>query len=433
MGGAARFKELQSMPAAELKELLLSNGLETGKKEAMIKTLLKHEAKARAVANEQKARIRAVVVTKKQELESLSTSELSKLCDSMGLKGLRSKEERVQRLLVQWQEKDGVDNALALIAKDERKQELSALDIAKLQKLCTKMGVDPFVKEIMVERISKRENEAGRYSRPALAQEDETPTGDKKGDMIEALLANEAQRKKEKELKSQQEDALSQKRKELKSLSADDLKKRLTKKGLDASGKKEEMVETLFIALVQENAVNARKSELQTKTLPELKEILSRFGLETGTKEQMVKTLLTHEAKCREDLKSFDIKVSEVAEEKGKELEARTNSDLKDMCGAKGLPLGGGKEDRIERLVDEAKKDGEIDKIVSKNIRNKRKEELMSMEKAVVVQMCEKTGVDPFVKDIMVERILMHEDEGEAAIVMTDAEPRAKRARVSKK
>merc|ERR1712125_150879 len=107
------------------------------------------------------------------------------------------------------------------------------------------------------------------------------------------------------ELKSQQEDALSQKRRELKSLSIEDLKKRLAKKGLDVSGKKEEMVETLFIALVQEDAANARKSELQTKSLPELKELISRLGLETGTKEQMVKALLAHEAKCREDLKSF--------------------------------------------------------------------------------------------------------------------------------
>merc|ERR1719337_658295 len=116
----------------------------------MIKALLKHEAKARAAAAAQKAKIRTVVVKKKQELESLSTSELSKLCDSMGVKGLRSKEERVQRLLVEWQEKDGVDKALAEIAEQERKQELDALEKVKLEKLCTKIGVDPYVKEIMV-------------------------------------------------------------------------------------------------------------------------------------------------------------------------------------------------------------------------------------------------------------------------------------------
>merc|ERR1711988_268129 len=140
----------------QLKELLTSNGLATGKKEAMIKALLKHESKARAAAREQKAKIRDVVVKKKQELESSSPSELSKLCDSLGLKGVRSKEERVQRLLVHWQENDGVDKALAEIAQQERTRELEALDNVQLQKLCSKVGVDPFVKEIMVDRISKR-------------------------------------------------------------------------------------------------------------------------------------------------------------------------------------------------------------------------------------------------------------------------------------
>merc|ERR1719162_1699690 len=47
--------------------------------------------------------------------------------------------------------------------------------------------------------------------------------------------------KKENELKSQQMDKLAEKRKELKSMSLEDLKKRLTKKGLESNGKKEEL------------------------------------------------------------------------------------------------------------------------------------------------------------------------------------------------
>merc|ERR1719478_359246 len=139
----------------------------------MISAFLKYEAKARTAMKAQKAKIRAVVVKKKQELEGLPTSELSKLCESAGFKGLRSKEERVQRLLVQWQEKDGVDKALAKIAEDERKQELDAMDNVKLEKLCGKMRVDPYVKEIMVERISKKENDSGCYSRPTVMQGDD--------------------------------------------------------------------------------------------------------------------------------------------------------------------------------------------------------------------------------------------------------------------
>ena len=74
----------------------------------------------------------------------------------------------MQRLLVHWQENDGVDKALTQIAQEERTRELQALDTNQLQKLCNKANVDPFVKEIMVDRISKREHDLGCYARPAL-------------------------------------------------------------------------------------------------------------------------------------------------------------------------------------------------------------------------------------------------------------------------
>lgn len=425
---AGRSKELKSMAAADLKELLMSNGLATGTKEVMIKALLKHEAKVRAEAREQKAKIREVVIKKKQELENMSTTELSKLCDGKGIKA-RSKEERVQRLLLQWQENDGVDKALKEVAQEQRKQELVAMDNAKLEKMCTKAGVDPYVKEIMVERISKHEFDVGCYARPKAMQLDEEQKDEKKGDMVEALLANEAQRKKEKEIRSQQEEALAQKRKEIKSLSIEDLKKRLAKKKLEASGKKEDMVEALFLAAVQEDAANTRKAELKAKSQQELKDLLARNGLDTGSKDQMISTLLAHEAKCREDLKAFDMKVDEEADKRAKELEGKTNAALKEMCVGKGLPVGGDKDERIERIVEEQKKDGDLDKVVSMNIRNKRKEELMATEKLAVVKLCEKTGVNPVVKDIMVERLMMHESEAGSAIAMADGEPAAKKAR----
>merc|ERR1712070_992113 len=217
----------------------------------------------------------------------------------------------------------------------------------------------------------------------------------------------------------------------IKAMSIDDLKKRLVKKGLEAGGKKEDMVEVLFLAAVQEEVVAARQAELKSKSLQDLKEITSRHGMESGTKEHMVKALLAHEAKSRENLKAFESKIGEAVSGFKGQLDTKTNAALKDLCAAKGLAVGGGKDDRIDRLVEEAKKDGELDKIVSASLRNKRKEELMSMEKPAVVQLCEKAGVDPAVKDIMVERILAQESEGGAAIAMTNVEaPPNKKARV---
>merc|ERR1711988_112831 len=198
-------------------------------------------------------------------------------------------------------------------------------------------------------------------------------------------------------------------------------------KKLEASGKKEDMVETLFISAVQEDAANARKADLKSKSQQELKEILSRNGLETGSKDQMIATLLAHEAKCREDLKAFDMKVDEVAEQRKEELDEKTNAALKEMCAKKGLAVGGDKEERIDRLIEEVKKEGGLDKTVSTSIRNKRKEELMAMDKQAIVKLCEKNDVNPVVRDIMVERIMMHESEADAG--MADGEPAAKRRR----
>merc|ERR1711966_414036 len=123
----------------------------------------------------------------------------------------------------------------------------------------------------------------------------------------------------------------------------------------------------------------------------------------------MIKTMLAHEAKCRKDLQAFEVKVSEAAAQKKQELETKNNAALKDLCAAKGLPVGGAKEERIERLVEELQKERDLDQVVSQNIRNTRKGELMSMDKVAVVKLCEQANIDPVVRSIMVERIIMQE------------------------
>merc|ERR1712070_72581 len=145
-----------------------------------------------------------------------------------------------------------------------------------------------------------------------------------------------------------------------------------------------------------------------------------------------VKALLAHEEKRREELKIFDAKVHEIAEKRKQELEGKTNTVLKEMCAAKGLALGGDKDDKIERIVEEAQKDGDLDKLVCKELRNKRKADLMSMDKPAIVKLCDKFGIEPVVKEVMVERIMMQESESDGGIAMNDAEPPAKKARSSR-
>lgn len=122
--------------------------------------------------------------------------------------------------------------------------------------------------------------------------------------------------------------------------------------------------------------------------------------------------------------------MDQAATQKQKELAAKSNATLKDLCVAKDLPAKGEKDERVERLIEEAKKDREFDKSVSMSSRNKRKEELMVQDKTMVLKLCEATGVDPFVKDVMIERIMSYESEAGDAIAAGDSEqPAAKKAR----
>jgi len=114
-------------------------------------------------------------------------------------------------------------------------------------------------------------------------------------------------------------------------------------------------------------------------------------------------------------------------------MESESNATLKEMCAQKGLAVGGGKEERVARLGEKLREDPTLDAMVSKDLRSKRKQDLMAMEKKDVISLCEKMDIEPWTKEIMVERIIAHESEGSEAIVLPDSAPPAKKARTSKK
>merc|ERR1719323_1834235 len=82
-----------------------------------------------------------------------------------------------------------MDKALAKMAHDARESELASMDAQALKELCEKAGIDPCVKEVMVDSIVKCENSAGRFGRSTLEREKKetlvTATG---GDMVDASL-----------------------------------------------------------------------------------------------------------------------------------------------------------------------------------------------------------------------------------------------------
>jgi len=329
------------------------------------------------------------------------------------------------------------------MARDAREAELSAKDKVALRKLCIKRGVECFVKEVIVERIVKEESAKGCFARPSLAEDEDeeaaqpaSKSGKKAGDMVEALLANEASRKKEREQKKQEEDAAASKKKEFRAMSIEELKKLLTKKGQEATGKKEDLVEAAFAVSAREDAAAARKAKLKSMDMDKLKQQLASKGLPTGKKEAMVETLLAHEAKIREAAQAWEFKVGDVLEKKRAELEDKTASELKEMCAAKNLKLGVGKQERVETLLEDAQTNGEVDQMIAAMNKDARRHELLAMEKDAVLKIGEAAEVDLLVKEVMVERLLLHEEEFGAAKGGEGEEEKkrpAKRARTGKK
>merc|ERR1719498_1957988 len=123
----------------------------------MIQAVLRLEAAERSKVRDHEAKLRAAVVSKQQELTSLSAPELKQLCTEKGIGGVLSKQARVEELLKQWQAEGGVEKALTKMAQDAREAELRSMDEQALKKLCDAGGVNAFVKEVMVERIVRSE------------------------------------------------------------------------------------------------------------------------------------------------------------------------------------------------------------------------------------------------------------------------------------
>jgi len=429
----ARRKELKSTAVDELKELVLSKGLEKGTKADMLEAIVAHESKARADVRAQEERVRAVMKGKVAELEALSLPQLREQGAAIGLKGQMSKQAFVEGLLRQWQEEDGVDKALATMSRDARETELSSLDKLALRKICKKGGVDPFVKEVLVERLVRLEVAAGKFARPKLHEpEKEEPLQTGKT-MVDALLASEAARKKERELKKQQDEAAASRQRDLEGMTFDQLKKIASKKKLEVSGKKTDLVAVLADAGLREELAAARKEHLRSLSVESLQKLLQQNGLQvikTGKVDAMVDAFLAHETKIHEESRMFELVVDEVLAKRKQELDAETSASLKELCESKGVKVGVSKEERIERYLEAVRQGGDADAAAAVLNRDKRSAELFALDEKSLVGLCEEAGVDPLVKEVMVDRLLAHEAEHGSA--KDDDAPPAKKSKKSK-
>merc|ERR1712014_90226 len=132
-------------------------------------------------------------------------------------------------------------------------------------------------------------------------------------------------------------------------------------------------------------------------------------GLPIEKKEKMIESLLSQEGKLREAVAAHERKVQEALAKKKEELEKKAANELKDLCASKGLPVGTGKEFRIERLLEESRSSGEADSLAAIVTRNARIAELHSFDIDSLHKLCDEVGADPLMKDVMVERMIAHE------------------------
>merc|ERR1712080_732280 len=116
----------------------------------------------------------------------------------------------------------------------------------------------------------------------------------------------------------------------------------------------------------------------------------------------MVGAVLKYEKRVQDEIRSYEAKVQDLTEQKKGEFDRMSLNDLKQLLVAKGLKAGVGKADRVQRLAEEAQKDGSIAKKVSQMTRVERKDQLLKMDKASVLDLCSEMEIDPLVKDIMV-------------------------------
>merc|ERR1712110_1055145 len=124
----------------------------------------------------------------------------------------------------------------------------------------------------------------------------------------------------------------------------------------------------------EEEVVAARTAELKAMSVADMKELALQKGLEKGLKGEMMESILAQEAKEREAARASEAKLRDVVTAHKKELESKSIPELKELCEAKSLALGGSKTDKVERLAAAAIQDGTIARIIADAARASRRE-----------------------------------------------------------
>lgn len=159
----------------------------------------------------------------------------------------------------------------------------------------------------------------------------------------------------------------------------------------------------------RQNFEAQRRKDLKSMNLARIKAMTTSKGLDVGTKEKMIEGIIALENKSRENIRKHKANVRNVIEMKREEFAGRTNKQLKELLQAYALSTGGTKPERVERLLATWQEQGEIEKVLAGMAFQARKVELNAMDKQALYELCRKKGVDALSKEVLVERLLVHE------------------------
>jgi len=161
--------------------------------------------------------------------------------------------------------------------------------------------------------------------------------------------------------------------------------------------------------LVEQSVAKERRKELKSMKLARIKGIVIQKGLDVGSKEKMIELIIAEESRSRANIIRHKSNVRDVMIEKRQEFTSKTNNQLKELLQAYALQTGGTKPERVERLLSTWKEQGELEKVLAGKAFKARKAELAGMDKNTLYQLCLKKGVDALSKDVLVDRLLVHE------------------------
>lgn len=155
--------------------------------------------------------------------------------------------------------------------------------------------------------------------------------------------------------------------------------------------------------------VAARKKQLKLLSKEALQELASSKELDIGKKDDMIDAILAHEAQGREDMRAREGQARQVLANKKQELDTQNASALKQLCSKQRLKLSGPKHEQVKRLLAKWKEEGGVEESLQALARKSRRNQLATLDKKALLQLCNKRRIDALVKEVMVERLLSYE------------------------